>query len=91
MVFSHESHDWFHTAIVYHGPEGGISVYINGSLVETDSFGPDHSHEETTGNVVLGRTYAMKDRRYANVTVDELMFWDKPLSTDVIQKLYNLY
>ena len=66
-------------------------MYINGSLVETDSFGPDHSHEETTGNVVLGRTYGMKDRRYTNVTVDELMFWDEPLGADLIQKLFNLY
>ena len=85
------SFEWIHTALVYYGPTEGISVYFNGSLVDSNFVGSSVSHEESTGIFFLGKEYSARDENYAEVIVDELYFWNQPLGAAVIQQLYNLY
>ncbi len=85
------SYDWIHMVLVYYGPEDGISMYINGSLVKSNLSGAPRSFGETSGNVVLCRDEAMKDKNYADVMVDELYFWNQPLGAAVVEEIYESY
>ncbi len=82
---------WVHTALVYYGPEDGISLYLNGSLAGSDFSGSVVTFGESTGNVTLGREYTAYDMHYADVTMDELFFWNEALGAAVIQDIYNLH
>ncbi len=76
---------------MYYGPSEGISVYLNGSHVDSNFVGDPVSFGESNGNVILGREYLAQNFRYADVIVDELLFWNQPLGAAVIQKIYNSY
>ncbi len=85
---------WFHVAVVLHGPTSGISLYINGTLSESDSDGTSGysgPYGFSTGEVVLGRSYTQGDWNYGRGSLDELYFWTRPLSDSEIQNLYNDY
>ncbi len=88
------SADWNHITLVYYDPNDGIAAYIDGSLIASNSVGVSSSagsQGNTTGHVILGRGEANRDENYADLTVDELCFWNQALNSAVIQELYNLY
>ncbi len=67
--------DWFHFVLLFRGPDNGIIVYINGSVVNLPAVANiGNTFTETEGNVVLGREYADRDTNYGHVAVDELYF-----------------
>lgn len=83
--------EWTHVALVYYGPQEGISVCHNGNLIGSDLVGSPKSHSNTSGNVVVGKIFADHDWQCADVTLDELYFWDQPFGAAVIQHLYNTF
>ena len=69
-------------------------MYINGAHVDSDQTGwnPDGGFPgQNTGVVVLGRKYSGIDDFYADVSVDELYYWEEPLGGAQIAELYNWY
>ncbi len=76
--------------MVFYGPSDGFSVYFNGVLIASDFDGPSVDLVDNSGgNVILGKEAVNKDKSFADVTVDELYFWNQPLGAAVIQELYN--
>ncbi len=85
------STDWFHIALVLYGPAVGISIYRDGVLDGSTLTGSTVAPYETHGDVVLGRLQAERDMNYADVTVDELYFWDEALGTAAIEEVCSWY
>lgn len=83
--------EWVHIALVYYGPDVGISVYLNGDLTGSDFIGSPESYGDSFGNVVLGNVFINTDNYYGDFSVDELYFWNKPFGALAIQELYNSF
>ncbi len=66
-------------------------MYINGELDGSELVGSSTERPQPDGQVVLGREYTDEDVNYADVTVDELYFWDEALGTAAIEEVYNWY
>ena len=79
--------------IVYHGPNNGegFTVYHNGIGVAHDNFRSASSHNAGPGSMVIGRTFTDVDDEYASVCVDELTMWNRQLSFQEIQDIFNMY
>ena len=72
----------------YIGPNSGqgISIYYNAEEVTVDT-----TKRTAPRPPVLGRRYTGRDQEYANVDVDELIFFNQSLSTADITALYNMF
>ena len=81
--------DWYHLALVYHGPNDGqgISIYHDGNLIKNDASKALRDREESRGTVVIGKLYTDTDQHYGSVMVDELTFWNKQLLPAEIQAI----
>ena len=81
--------EWYHLALVYHGPNNGqgMSVYHDGNLVKPDSSKSPKTHTESSGTVIIGKRHTDQDEDYGSVMVDELMFWDRQLLPAEIQAI----
>ena len=78
---------WFHLVLVYHGPQDGVTVYINDrswtfTTLESVSYSDDAS-----GLVAIGRLYLEKNADYSNVVADELTFWNRRLNDLEVEAL----
>ena len=79
---------WFHLAVVTRGRSWTSDLYIykDGSASgENYGLGPG-SIQDTGGNLRINQ-----ERDTAPDYVDELYFWNRALSDDEIQMLYNTY
>ena len=85
-----QDNEWVHAAIIYNGPNTGIRVHVNGD-VKTDNGRSASNKEESTGRVVIGRRYVETDKAYCSVTVDELMLWNRSLTSEEAEHLISLY
>ena len=82
--------DWVHAVMIYYGPNTGIRVHVNGG-VKTDKGRSASSKEASSGHVVIGRRYVTVNEKYCSVTVDELMLWNRSLTTEEAEHLISLY
>ena len=80
-------------ALVYHGPNNGqgITVYQDGTQVEHDDTRYNQLYTRGSGSMVIGRKYTFKDDHYTSVAVDELTMWNRQLSVQEIQDIFNMY
>ena len=83
---------WTHIVLNYIGPNDGegIRVYYNGTEVESDTTKTTRSYAPGDGRIVVGRSYTDSDKYYASMHIDELIFFNKALSTNDIKLLYNV-
>ena len=92
--YTHDSvpADWYHLALVYHGPNHGqgMSVYHDGSLVKHDSTKTPKNHTESSGSVIIGKHHTNRDGDYGSVMVDELTFWDRQLLPEEIRAIVDM-
>ena len=77
----------------YMGPATGqgIIVYTDGTLQGSDTSKDTYSWPAGDGRVVIGRQYTDRDERYTSVLVDELTFWNRTLTLQEIQAVYNMH
>ena len=68
---------------------GGIRVYYDGLEVANDTMKSAWSFSAGDGRVVVGKIYTNRDEGYTSMQIDELIFFNKPLSTTDIKLLYN--
>ena len=75
----------------YLGPNDGqgIRIYYNGTEVKSETTKVLRSRSAGDGRIVVGRVYTKRDDNYASMQIDELIFFNKALSTTEIQVLYN--
>ena len=82
---------WTHIVLNYIGPnEGeGTRVYYNAAEVASDTTKSEKTYPTGDGRIVVGRYYTDEDRYYMSMQIDELIFFNKTLSTTDIKHLYN--
>ena len=75
----------------YIGPNSGegIRIYYNGVQVAEDGTKSNASNPAGNGRIVIGRYYTGRDRNYASVQVDELVFFNQYLNVEEVRKLHN--
>ena len=79
---------WTHIVVNYIGPDDGQGIRVYGIEV-AGSTTRDVTCSAGDGRIVVGRCYIDEDMRYASVEIDELIFFNKALSTTDIERLYN--
>ena len=87
-----QDNEWVHSVMIYSGPNTGIRVHVNGD-VKTDNSRGTSSKEalNSSGRVVVGRRYVETDKAYCSTMVDELMLWNRSLTTREVEHLISLY
>ena len=76
--------------MVHHGPGSGMVVYINGELKKEAKWRKSYRSRTMSGRGQLGIGRFVRGKsRYADVIVDELKFYNKPLTPDQILLDYN--
>ena len=93
FFFAHlfEPNGWTHIVMNYVGPNDGegIRIYYNKAEVASETTKSGGSRPTGDGRIVIGRFYPDKDMRYTSMQIDELIFFNKALSTNDIKLLYN--
>ena len=79
---------WTHIVLNYIGPSDGQGIRVYGMEV-LNGITQDAAHPAGDGRVVVGRRYTDQDTDYASMQIDELIFFNKALSTRDIKLLYN--
>ena len=89
-VFRTRPTGWTHVVLNYIGPNAGIKVFFNGAEVGSDThiYTSSSPNQAGEGRIVVGRFYPDKDTRYTSMQIDELIFFNKALSTTDIKLLY---
>ena len=89
--YTHDSvpADWYHLALVYHGPNDGLgmSIYHDSILVKRNASKTSKNHTESSGTVIIGKLHTDREGDYGSVMVDELTFWDRELLQEEIQSI----
>ena len=88
-----KSTEWTHIVLNYIGPDDGIRIYYNGTeedrdTTKTTGFGP---YSAGDGRIVVGRWFTDKDEKYPSLQVDEMIFFNRHLSSDEIASLATVY
>ena len=84
---------WIYYVFVLEGPKQGegISVYADGILANQTTTKESGDYPSGSGRMVIGRRNVDVDDKYASVTVDELLLWNRKLSQPEVQELYSQY
>ena len=82
---------WTHVVMNYIGPDDGQGIrgYYNGAEVASETTKYGGSYPAGDGRIVVGRFYIDHDKRYTSLKIDELIFFNKALSTTDTKLLYN--
>ena len=90
-TFSSEPSGWTHIVMNYIGPNDGegIRIYYNGTQVASGTnlirYFDQSVSKSGDGRIVVGRPFTDKDERYVSIQVDELIFFNRALTTDEVQ------
>ena len=85
--------EWFHLVLNLHDlNDEWFDIYHNGVDLESE-VNPSSPYNFTTGLgvMVIGRYWSMDDRWYSSVIVDEMLLFNRKLTTDEIQILYQMH
>ena len=87
---------WYHVAMSRNATTGTNKLYINGSLVasDTNSYAPSYAAETiypTIGNLYMGANGSKQNGYYApnGTKMDAINIWSKELTQSEITELYN--
>ena len=85
---SYTPNQWFHAVMIYHGPQGFITVYHDATEVGTPSRYP-RATTSGTGQMLIGaRDIEEVSPYYSSVAVDEVKMWNRQISEDEISNMY---
>ena len=82
---------WVHVAMVYRGPNNGqgVTVFKNGQSVGDDK----HRSTTTTaapGTLMIGKLFTGNNAGYCRCQVDELLIWNRQLTSSEINWIKNI-
>ena len=91
QTYPYKPNGWTHAVLNYIGPSNGegIRIFYNGAQVASDTSNDGGSHSAGDGRIVVGRYNTGEDGNYASVEVDELIFFNRSLSTLEIRTLHS--
>ena len=81
---------WNQVVLIYNGFHGGASLYVNGEVKHTEER-ERNGRKENSGDVVIGRRYVDRDDKYCSTMVDELMLWNRSLTSQEAEYIISLY
>ena len=84
---------WFHLVLNYIGPADGqgFNIYTDGALLGNGTNKVTLSYTPGDGRLVIGRLFTDRDDAYVSVEVDELTVWNRTLTLQEIQAIYNMH
>ena len=87
------NNQWTHLVLNFIGPNGGegIEAFKDGTRRQFSRYGATSTYTAGEGRVVIGRRYVSRSQDYAQVELDELIFFNKALLHNEVMDLYNLY
>ena len=81
------TYDWNHIAGTFEGSTNTIKLYINGSLVDTQTGQPSSTSGNLSNNFHIGLS---NGSTYSNGSIDEVAIWaNSALSSAAITEIYN--
>ena len=82
---------WTHFVLNYIAPNRGegIRIFYNGAEVASGTTKSEGSYSTGDGKIVVGRFDTINDEHYASVYVDELIIFNRSLSSVEISTMYN--
>ena len=84
--------EWTQMVMVYNGRESGIRVHVNDKVISgSDCRSKSVNGGLSSGHVVIGKKYVENDSRYCSSMVDELMLWNRSLTTQEAEYLMTIY
>ena len=75
---------WTHFLLNYIGPSNGDGIRVY-------SDGVEESFPAGNGRVVVGRFYTNRDAIYGSSEADELIYFNKALTTEEIEAVFDAY
>ena len=89
---SHPTDQWLHIALTFDVETNVVIGYRDGEQVGSNiADGIPRLVYVYNGQLVIGRSYNQVHDRYTSVTLDELMFYDRPLNQTEIQSIMTSY
>ena len=84
---------WVQIVLVFDsGPRAAVHRYIKGDVKHGDTALANASAEEaSSGHVVIGRRHVDSDSRYCSTMVDELILWNRSLTSREAEYIISLY
>ena len=80
--------DWHHVVISVDGPNKIAEMYLNGQLIYYNNFSNSITNFNYNNNdLTIGNISPTRCDRWE---IDDLAFWDRPLTSQEIQQLYSL-
>ena len=88
--------EWYHLVFNYTGesPAGGgdsVVIYHDGAEVGSSTDKVSYSTTAGQGVAVIGRQFVQSELELASVMVNELSFFNRHLTEEEVQILYNMY
>ena len=77
--------------MVYKGSDVALRVHVNGDVRTKNITSATIVTGKSSGYVVIGRVYVEEDRAYCSTMVDELMLWNRSLTTQEVENVMSLY
>ena len=84
--------DWYHLIFNFFGASDaeGVAIHHNGVKIGSNRLA-QYTNAAGQGVVVLGRYNVRADRDFGSVMVDEMLFFNRHLTSQEIQILYNMH
>ena len=84
--------DWYHLVFNYFGTNDaeGVAIYHDGVNIGSNRL-ISYTNTAGQGVVLLGRYNVRTDNAFASVMVDELLFFNRHLTWQEVQILYNIH
>ena len=85
---------WIQVVMIFNRePHAALRVYISGEEKHGKPKRPYNTdnREISSGDVVIGRRYVEEDKKYCSTMVDELMLWNRSLTSQEAEYIISLY
>ena len=87
-ITDHHLTSWIHLALTYNASENTVTPYINAESDKMTKKTLQQTFSNYPGHWQIGRNDIYT---YGLTKVDEMIFWDRPLTSDQIKSLYESY
>ena len=89
VTFADRPSGWFHIVMVLHGAGDELVAYQDKVATRSTEKQLKSNHQLYSGKTVIGRTYVDDDSNYTSLILDELTFWNRPLTQEEVDQLYG--
>ena len=91
LTINGRSTEWLHIVLILPAPKEGILVYHDDVMQSGSANSGSVSPGTPSGSTVIGKRYTDSNEDYGTVTVDEPVMWNRSLSQDEVDQIYDMY